>query len=124
MGSGASIGTTSSKAKVSGGSSDNGDNFFVPLSLLHGHLKVYQHCTTGEVMVLVDNVITDIGNIVDKPTEWYVVSVCNKQAQYLESLKVHTSLKNKNLSRSEKISELPWKNVETPIVLIPQSRRY
>ena len=99
MGSGASADHGALKAKVY--PSDVGDNYFIPLSNLASHLHVYQHCTTGEIMILVDHMINDIGRIIDTPNDWFPVTVSKKESKYLESLKVHTSLSERDGQSSD-----------------------
>ena len=94
MGAGASASGSDLKSKVL--VSEGGDNFFIPLKNLASHLRVYQHCTTGEVLVLVDHTIDDIYGIIDKPKDWFPVAVCKKESKYLETLKVLTSLSERD----------------------------
>ena len=96
MGAGVSAGGGALKSKVF--VSEGKDDYFIPLKSLASHLKVYQHCTTGEVLVLVDHLISDIGGIIEKPTDWFQVSVSKKESKYLETLKVITSLSEKEAS--------------------------
>jgi hypothetical protein len=99
MGAGASTDNGALKAKVY--QSDSGDNNFIPLSNLASHLHVYQHCTSGEVMILVDHTINDIGRIIDAPNDWFPVTVSKKESKYLESLKIHTSLNERDGQSSD-----------------------
>lgn len=105
MGAGVSAGGGALKSKVF--VSEGKDDYFIPLKSLASHLRVYQHCTTGEVLVLVDHLIGDIGGIVEKPNDWFQVSVSKKESKYLETLKVITSLSEKTAStQSERTMEL------------------
>lgn len=94
MGAGASASCPDLKSKVL--ISEGGDNFYIPLKNLASHLRVYQHCTTGEVLVLVDHTIEEIYGIIDKPKDWFPVAVCKKESKYLETLKVLTSLSERD----------------------------
>lgn len=111
MGAGASAGSADLKSKVF--LSEAGDNFFIPLKNLASHLKVYQHCTTGEVLVLVDHNIGEIGSIVDQPNDWFPVAVSKKESKYLETLKVLTSLNEREGQLSEGNGKLSSRTVES-----------
>jgi hypothetical protein len=111
MGAGASAGSADLKSKVF--LSEAGDNFFIPLKNLASHLKVYQHCTTGEVLVLVDHNIGEIGSIVDHPNDWFPVSVSKKESKYLETLKVLTSLNEREGQSSEGNGRLSSRTAES-----------
>ena len=89
MGAGASAGSAVLKSKVV---VTEGGDCRIPLKHLAPHLRVYQHCNTGEVLVLVDHLISDVGYLVDRPSDWFQVSVCKKEAKYLETLRVDTTL--------------------------------
>lgn len=104
MGAGSSVGgVVSLKNK----SFENKENLVIPLRQLAGHLKVYQHCTTGEVLVLVDHDIEDIGYVVDNPKEWFPVTVSKHESKYLETLKVQASLNDNDvLTLDSKISSI------------------
>lgn len=111
MGAGASAGSADLKSKVF--LSEAGDNFFIPLKNLASHLKVYQHCTTGEVLVLVDHNIGEIGGIVDHPNDWFPVAVSKKESKYLETLKVLTSLNEREGQSSEGNGKLSSRTAES-----------
>lgn len=138
MGAGASASGPDLKSKVL--VSEGGDNFFIPLKDLASHLRVYQHCTTGEVLVLVDHIIDDICGIIDKPKDWFPVAVCKKQTKYLETLKVLTSLSegdgvsssgngnrshgtNDSCLTSLKGLDSELSNIDAKITLVPESNR-
>lgn len=114
MGAGASAGSADLKSKVF--LSEAGDNFFIPLKNLASHLKVYQHCTTGEVLVLVDHNIGEISSIVDQPNDWFPVSVSKKESKYLETLKVLTSLNEREGQSSEGNGRLSSRTVESGLM--------
>ena len=115
MGAGASAGSAPLKSHVS--VSEGGEDYFIPLKNLAGHLKVFQHCTTGEVLVLVDHSIGDLGNIVDRPSDWFQVLVSRKQPIYLETLKVVASIGEKDSSfhSSKTYDSVPLSNQFTSL---------
>jgi tRNA A-37 threonylcarbamoyl transferase component Bud32 len=97
MGAGSSVrGVVASEKKQY----DVEENLVIPLKQLAGHLKVYQHCTTGEVLVLVDDDIRNIGHVVDNPKEWFPVTVSKNETKYLETLKKQVSLSSDDVERS------------------------
>mmetsp|Transcript_8380 Transcript_8380/g.8343 ORF Transcript_8380/g.8343 Transcript_8380/m.8343 type:complete len:942 (-) Transcript_8380:171-2996(-) len=89
MGGGSSVGGV---VALESKSYDVKENLSIPLKQFSGHLKVYQHCTTGEVLVLVDDDdIKNIGHMIDNPKEWFPVTVSKFETKYLKTLKVQIS---------------------------------
>mmetsp|Transcript_8381 Transcript_8381/g.8345 ORF Transcript_8381/g.8345 Transcript_8381/m.8345 type:complete len:927 (-) Transcript_8381:171-2951(-) len=97
MGGGSSVGGV---VALESKSYDVKENLSIPLKQFSGHLKVYQHCTTGEVLVLVDDDIRNIGHVVDNPKEWFPVTVSKNETKYLETLKKQVSLSSDDVERS------------------------
>lgn len=122
MGAGASTGSVGLKSKVL--VAEGGGDHFIPLKNLASHLRVYQHCTTGEVLVLVDDLISDTTGIVDVPADWFQVSVCKKESKYLETLRMNVSLNDKehsmrsNLNTDKEYSMRSMSYDSTPIAVI------
>jgi serine/threonine protein kinase len=61
------------------------DLLSIPLSALTGKMRVYQHCETGECMVLVDQDMSNVDGITDK-SMWMRLDLSRKQNTYMQGL--------------------------------------
>jgi hypothetical protein len=94
MGAGAS---STNKRSQSGGEVEQK---YIPLTVLIRRLKLFQHCSSGDILILVDDELKDVEHVIDKPTDWFRVSIAQKQAKYFEGLQVVTSLRGDQLHQS------------------------
>lgn len=83
MGGAPSVVSTESKEELS-----TDGKLMIPLSGLCKHLRLYQHITSGQVLILVDQDIHYMngGVLVGDPLEWYEVQLSSQQRPYFNSI--------------------------------------
>lgn len=57
----------------------------VPLNDLESHLRLFQHCESGEILVLVENSLSDL-SFITEPLLWMPVKVSSKEGTYLRKV--------------------------------------
>jgi hypothetical protein len=69
------------------------DDVYIPIKYLANHLRVYQHCLRGEVLVLIDEKIDELSSrFIEDAHNWFQVSLSSKEKDYLSSVKVMTTV--------------------------------
>lgn len=73
------------------------DDIVIPLKDLTKKLRAFQHCTSGEILILIDAHTNDLDFIKEKG-DWMEAAINhNLQQQHLESLKVKLGLPEANV---------------------------
>ena len=92
MGSGVSAGTANTGSRPSTAVGPTTDHKHIPLAQLIRHLHLYQHGSSGDVLILVDHELKDIPHLVDRADDWFRVSLAKQQAEYTAGIHLVTSL--------------------------------
>mmetsp|Transcript_2549 Transcript_2549/g.3967 ORF Transcript_2549/g.3967 Transcript_2549/m.3967 type:complete len:912 (-) Transcript_2549:328-3063(-) len=100
MGSAASLSPLVAKQEISQ-SPSNPNELLLPLHNIHNHLRVFQHCVTGEVLVLIDQDVK--GFLPDiSLKDWYEVKLSKSQSIYFGNMKITVAVKEYQLNASLK----------------------
>ena len=91
MGAGASTGSANAESRHST-TVESTEHKHVPIAQLIRHLQLYQHGSSGDVLILVDHELKDIPHLVDRPDDWFRVSLAKQQAEYTGGIHIVTSL--------------------------------
>ena len=92
MGAGASAGTANAESRHSTTVEPSTEHKHIPLAQLIRHLHLYQHGSSGDVLILVDHELKDIPHLVDRADDWFRVSLAKQQVEYTGGIHLVTSL--------------------------------
>ena len=95
MGAGASASAAGAAANTESRHSttvETSEHKHIPIAQLIRHLQLYQHGSSGDVLILVDHELKDIPHLVDRPDDWFRVSLAKQQAEYTGGIHIVTSL--------------------------------
>lgn len=78
---------------------------FIPVDNLTSHVRVFQHGSSGEVLVMIDQ---SVESFIADSSDWFAVKLCSSQAEYFDTLKLSLVAKNSSTQ-----SGLPPSNTDT-----------
>lgn len=70
---------------------------FIPVDNLTSHIRVFQHGSSGEVLVMIDQ---SVESFITDSTDWFAVKLCSSQAEYFDTLKLSLVAKNSSAQLS------------------------
>lgn len=63
----------------------------LPVDNLTSHIRVFQHGSSGEVLVMIDQ---SVESFITDASDWFAVKLCSRQSEYFDTMKLSLVAKN------------------------------